>query len=97
MAAQLMEAAHAQLGAVLGDALAAGDYAPLRDWLRENVWKHGRVPIFLTVSEFFRAISVLSIGNRVYSAQHITHPWLRWFSRRRLRDGVLIRATLHTG
>jgi carboxypeptidase Taq len=42
MAAQLMEAAHQQLGATLRDALAEGDCAPLKEWLREHIWQHGR-------------------------------------------------------
>ena len=42
MAAQLMEAAREQLGETLTSALARGDYGPLRDWLREHIWRHGR-------------------------------------------------------
>ena len=41
MAAQLFEAAQAGLPG-LAAALAEGDTAPLADWLRENVWRHGR-------------------------------------------------------
>lgn len=41
MAAQLMQAAHAQ-NPRLGETLRCGDYAPLRAWLRENIWQHGR-------------------------------------------------------
>ncbi|MCW3475659.1 carboxypeptidase M32 [Limobrevibacterium gyesilva] len=41
MAAQLFAAARGQV-AGLDDALARGDYAPLRDWLRAQVWQHGR-------------------------------------------------------
>jgi carboxypeptidase Taq len=41
MASQFFEAAKSQ---VLGltEALAAGDYAPLRTWLTENIYQHGR-------------------------------------------------------
>jgi carboxypeptidase Taq len=42
MAAQLMEAAHEQLGAELQSSLRQGDTSVLRGWLRENIWKHGR-------------------------------------------------------
>ena len=42
MAAQLMEAARTQLGETLTSALSRGDYALLRDWLREHIWRHGR-------------------------------------------------------
>ena len=41
MAAQLFETARAQAPDV-APALARGDIAPLADWLRENVWRHGR-------------------------------------------------------
>jgi carboxypeptidase Taq len=41
IAAQLWERAHADLPG-LDDALAAGDGAPLREWLRERVHRHGR-------------------------------------------------------
>ncbi|NLF74800.1 MAG: carboxypeptidase M32 [Chloroflexi bacterium] len=41
MSAQLLEAAHQQVSG-LDDALAAGDYRPLLDWLVEHVYRHGR-------------------------------------------------------
>ncbi len=41
MAAQLFEAARVQVPG-LNEALARGELAPLADWLRENVWRHGR-------------------------------------------------------
>jgi carboxypeptidase Taq len=41
MAAQLWAALRADLPEV-EDAIAAGDFAPLRDWLREHVHRHGR-------------------------------------------------------
>jgi carboxypeptidase Taq len=41
MAAQLFAAARAQVPS-LDAALALGEIAPLADWLRENVWRHGR-------------------------------------------------------
>jgi carboxypeptidase Taq len=41
VAGQLWRAARAELPA-LDDQLAAGDYAPLREWLREHVHRHGR-------------------------------------------------------
>jgi carboxypeptidase Taq len=41
MAAQLFETARAQAPDV-APALAQGEIAPLADWLRENVWRHGR-------------------------------------------------------
>lgn len=41
MAAQLFDAARAQQPG-LDDALTAGDYAPLREWLRNAVYQHGR-------------------------------------------------------
>ena len=41
MAAQLF-AVGAQPGGAVAQALAQGDYAPLRDWLREKIWRHGR-------------------------------------------------------
>ena len=54
MAAQLMEAAHKQQGPALSAALGRGDYAPLREWLKENVWQHGRRYLF------FQYVSVYS-------------------------------------
>ena len=42
MSAQLWEALTEQVGGV-EDALAEGDCAPVRDWLREHVHRHGRV------------------------------------------------------
>ena len=39
--AQLFEAAERAIGP-LEDAFAAGDFRPLRDWLRENVHRHGK-------------------------------------------------------
>jgi carboxypeptidase Taq len=47
VAAQLWRAARTDLPA-LDDQLAAGDHAPLREWLREHVHRHGRL---LTPSE----------------------------------------------
>jgi len=41
MAAQFFQAAHAALPG-LDASLAAGDYAPLHTWLRENIYRHGR-------------------------------------------------------
>ncbi|HEX9115072.1 MAG TPA: carboxypeptidase M32 [Anaerolineae bacterium] len=41
MAAQFFEAAHSDLTG-LDPALAAGDYSPLRGWLTEHVYRHGR-------------------------------------------------------
>ncbi|MDX8150309.1 carboxypeptidase M32 [Patulibacter brassicae] len=41
VAAQLWAAAHEQLPG-LDDAIAGGDLAPLREWLREHVHRHGR-------------------------------------------------------
>ncbi len=41
MAAQLMAAARVQMPD-LDTTLAAGDYTPLADWLRTNIWTHGR-------------------------------------------------------
>jgi carboxypeptidase Taq len=41
MAAQLFETARAKAPDV-APALAQGEIAPLADWLRENVWRHGR-------------------------------------------------------
>jgi carboxypeptidase Taq len=41
MAAQLFEAATAN-GAGVTPALEAGDTTPLRSWLKENVWRHGK-------------------------------------------------------
>ena len=41
MAAQVFAAAHAQLPD-LRSALAAGDYAPLLNWLSEHIYRHGR-------------------------------------------------------
>ena len=41
MAAQLFDAANAQSPAI-GPALEAADYAPLRDWMTDNVARHGR-------------------------------------------------------
>lgn len=41
MAAQLFEAARVQVPG-LDAALARGELAPLADWLRETVWRHGR-------------------------------------------------------
>jgi carboxypeptidase Taq len=40
-AAQLFEAAESALGS-LEELFAAGDFSPLREWLRENVHRHGR-------------------------------------------------------
>jgi carboxypeptidase Taq len=40
MAAQLHEAANGEASVSAG--IDAGDYAPLGDWLRANVWTHGR-------------------------------------------------------
>jgi len=41
MAAQLMEAARAQ-DASIAPALDDGETAPLRSWLRDNIWQHGK-------------------------------------------------------
>ncbi|HZH28637.1 MAG TPA: carboxypeptidase M32 [Azospirillaceae bacterium] len=41
MAAQLMAAVREQVPG-LDDALAAGEYRPLGDWLRANIWRHGK-------------------------------------------------------
>ncbi len=41
MAAQFFAAARQQVGG-LDDALAAGDYRPLKDWLAEHIYRHGR-------------------------------------------------------
>jgi carboxypeptidase Taq len=41
MSAQLLEAAHQQVSG-LDDALGAGNYRPLLDWLVEHVYRHGR-------------------------------------------------------
>ena len=41
MAAQLFDAATSQ-DAAINDALAVADYAPLRDWMTDNVARHGR-------------------------------------------------------
>ena len=41
MASQFFEAAKVQVPD-LTHALAAGDYAPLRTWLTENIYRHGR-------------------------------------------------------
>ena len=41
MASQFFTAAQAQVPG-LDEALAAGDYAPLRAWLTENIYRHGR-------------------------------------------------------
>jgi carboxypeptidase Taq len=40
-AAQLMETARSTAAAVIS-ATEAGDYLPLANWLRDNVWQHGR-------------------------------------------------------
>jgi len=40
MAAQLFDAANQKSS--LESALASGDYGPLREWLRNHVWHHGR-------------------------------------------------------
>ncbi|HYO89785.1 MAG TPA: hypothetical protein VER79_14140, partial [Candidatus Limnocylindrales bacterium] len=41
MSAQFLEAAHAQVDG-LDAALECGDYAPLRGWLTEHIYRHGR-------------------------------------------------------
>jgi carboxypeptidase Taq len=41
IAAQLWEAAHSQVDG-LDDRIADGDFAPLGEWLRGNVHRHGR-------------------------------------------------------
>jgi len=41
MAAQLFETARAEESAV-GRGLERGDYAPLHDWLKSRIWRHGR-------------------------------------------------------
>jgi carboxypeptidase Taq len=53
VAAQLWRAVRADLPA-LDDQLAAGDYAPLREWLREHVHRHGRA--FMPSELLHRAI-----------------------------------------
>jgi carboxypeptidase Taq len=53
VAAQLWRAVRADLPA-LDDQLAAGDYAPLREWLREHVHRHGRT--FMPSELLHRAI-----------------------------------------
>ncbi len=42
MASQFFGAARAQVSG-LDEALVAGDYAPLRAWLTENIYRHGRI------------------------------------------------------
>ncbi|MBL8147931.1 MAG: carboxypeptidase M32 [Anaerolineae bacterium] len=41
MSAQFLEAAHQQVDG-LADSLTGGDYAPLRGWLTDNIYRHGR-------------------------------------------------------
>ncbi len=41
MSAQFLEAAYQQVNG-LGSALERGDYAPLRGWLTDNIYRHGR-------------------------------------------------------
>jgi carboxypeptidase Taq len=41
MSAQFLQAARRDV-AGLDDALARGEYAPLREWLTQNIYRHGR-------------------------------------------------------
>jgi len=53
MAAQVFAAAHNHIPA-LDEKLARGDYQSLLDWLRDNIYRHGRA---FTVSELLGGIS----------------------------------------
>jgi carboxypeptidase Taq len=65
MAAQFMEAAHRELPD-LHPALSRGDYSLLRNWLTENIYRHGR------------AYSATELLQRVTGAGLQTNSYLKY-------------------
>jgi carboxypeptidase Taq len=69
MAAQLFASAMTAVG--VSGAFARGDYGPLRHWLRENVWQHGR--------RFTRdEILVRATGRRLRVEPYLSHLAARY-------------------
>jgi carboxypeptidase Taq len=76
MAAQLWDALAAQLPDVEAD-IAAGNFAPLREWLRDNVHRHGRK---FTSRELLR---------RATGEELKVEPWLEYLQAKLLDTGQL--------
>ena len=76
MAAQLWSALSAELPAI-DESIAAGDFAPLREWLRENIHRHGRK---YTSRELLR---------RATGEELRVEPWLDYLEGKLLDAGLL--------